>query len=496
MSQIIDGPRKSFIAAETGGANLRWYISDASTSPPTVSICDSTDPCVGVNEAAVLTALDPVTLYLANASGTRKMVAAGVITGGNKVYAADDGEVASTGTLLEGVAFETTTADQDILEVMGAFGEDVDEDWADDETLTFGTGDDAVLLWSTGDASAHAAVLGLGDTNGALHITDKAARASDWALTAETHPTIYLHSNTTPITDYVRLGDHDGTACWLGDVVGGATAYIGFDGLEVLEFTETATAVNHLGIVNAATGNKPIVRAEGESDTGLIFDSADGEEALILSCTASAVNEITISSAATGNNPIIACTGEANTGLTFQNSEAEEILILDSVATSVNELTIRSAATGNNPIIAATGEADSGIELHNDQAEQLAIFECVATAVNEITFSNAATAGQPSISATGETNVGLKIASKGTGTVDLYYASTEIASVQVTGLAIGTYVVAGTTAGTDQLTLRSTGTAPTGTGANAGHLFADYEADDDELFWLSGTGGTATQLTT
>ena len=496
MSQIIDGPRKAFLAAETAQANLRWYVSDASTSPPTVSLCDAATPSIGANEHAVLAIGDRVTLYLSNASGTRKLVANGVITGGNKVFAAADGEVASSGTILEGTAFETTTTDQDILEVMATFGEDVDEDWADNETLEFGTGDDAIMMWSTGDGSAHAVVIGAGDSNGAIHITDKGARATDWNVTAETHPTLYLHSNTTPATDYVRLGAHDGTVCWLGDVIGGTGAYIGFDGLECLEFTETASAVNHVGVVNAATGNNPIIRAEGEADTGLTFDNRDAEEILILNSVASSVNEITIASAATGNNPTIACTGEADTGITFQNLGAEEILILDSVASSVNELTIRSAATGNNPIIAATGEADSGIELHNDQAEELAIFECVATAVNEITFSNAATAGSPSISATGETNVGLKIASKGTGTIDLFYASTEIASVQVTGLAIGTYVVAGTTAGTGQLTLQSTATAPTGTGANVGHLYADYEGDDDELFWLSGTGGTATQLTT
>lgn len=79
--------------------------------------------------------------------------------------------------------------------------------------------------------------------------------------------------------------------------------------------------------------------------------------------------------------------------------------------------------------------------------------------------------------------------------LDFKLSGTEYASVQVTGLAVGTYVVAGT-AGTDQLTIKSTGTAPASTGANVGHLFADFETDDDELFWLSGAGGTSTQLTT
>jgi hypothetical protein len=74
-------------------------------------------------------------------------------------------------------------------------------------------------------------------------------------------------------------------------------------------------------------------------------------------------------------------------------------------------------------------------------------------------------------------------------------AGTNYASVVATGVAVGTYVAAGT-AGTDQVTIKATGTAPASTGANVGHLFADFETDDEELFWLSGTVGTSTQLTT
>lgn len=171
----------------------------------------------------------------------------------------------------------------------------------DDVDISFGTGTDAIMRWSTGDASDHGVVLALGDTSQMLHITDKAAVATDWAVSSPTHPTVFVHSNTTPATDYLRIGDHDGTEADI-DVVGG-------------------------------------------------------------------------------------------------------------------------------------------------------------------------------------TSLSLKL------------AGTEYASVRVTGLAVGTYVVAAT-AGTDQLTLKSTGTAPASTGANVGHLYADFETDDDELFWLSGTGGTATQLTT
>lgn len=78
---------------------------------------------------------------------------------------------------------------------------------------------------------------------------------------------------------------------------------------EMMEFSVTASAVNHIGVVNAATGNFPRIRAEGEADTGLIFDNSEAEEILILDGVASAVNEITITNAASGNSPIIAPTG-------------------------------------------------------------------------------------------------------------------------------------------------------------------------------------------
>ena len=61
---------------------------------------------------------------------------------------------------------------------------------------------------------------------------------------------------------------------------------------------------------------------------------------------------------------------------------------------------------------------------------------------------------------------------------------------------LGTEIVPGTTTGNNYLSINSIGTPPVGTGADCGHLYADFETDDDELFWLSGTGGTASQVTT
>lgn len=264
MSQQLEGPRKTFLAGETGAAHIRWYISDASTNPPTVSIAGAANPSVGVNEAAVL-ATGPVALLLANAQGSRKMVATGAITGGNKVYAAASGQVASSGTLLEGMAFETVTTLLDVLEVMGAFGEDVDEDWADDELMEFGTGDDAAILWSTGDTSNHSVVIGIGDDSQQIHITDYAARATDWVRSAGTHPELSIHSNTTPATDYLAIGNHDGTTASI-DVVGGTTLNIDIDGTTEAIFTAALTTLPGVLIADESVASTAGIGITGTAD--------------------------------------------------------------------------------------------------------------------------------------------------------------------------------------------------------------------------------------
>jgi hypothetical protein len=242
MSQYTEGPRKCFTAGEAIAANLRVYISAATGAyGPTVSIAGAANQSVGVVEDYTASGA-PCTVLLANAGGTRKLIANGVISVGNKCYAAASGEVSSTGTICEGRAMETTAADHDVFEVMGTFGEDIDETYEDDEVLAFGTGDDASVLWSDADADNHTLVIGLGDTNQSLHITDKGAQATDWNVAAETHPTVYIHSNTTPATDYVTIGEHDGTSASI-DVVGGTTLNIKIAGTTESTFSATATSL-------------------------------------------------------------------------------------------------------------------------------------------------------------------------------------------------------------------------------------------------------------
>lgn len=106
----------------------------------------------------------------------------------------------------------------------------------DDDGYWVGASDDAGFVWQDGDDSNHAAVIAIGDTSQQIHITDKAAVATDWTRTAGTHPELSIHSNTTPITDYLAIGNHDGTTASL-DVVGGTTLDLNVAGTTRLALT-------------------------------------------------------------------------------------------------------------------------------------------------------------------------------------------------------------------------------------------------------------------
>ncbi len=84
----------------------------------------------------------------------------------------------------------------------------------DDVPLILGTGTDLEILLSTANLNAGSGkedmVVALSDVDQSLHITDLGAVATNWNLASTTHPTLYIHSNTTPATDYLAFS-HDAT---------------------------------------------------------------------------------------------------------------------------------------------------------------------------------------------------------------------------------------------------------------------------------------------
>jgi len=113
MSQFVETACKTFTAAAARAQYLRVKRSGSDIATAGVD-----DVCLGTQERASLATTDEVAVRLRTAQGSRKVVAAGAITAGAKIYAAAAGKVAATGQVLEGIALEAATADGDIIEAV------------------------------------------------------------------------------------------------------------------------------------------------------------------------------------------------------------------------------------------------------------------------------------------------------------------------------------------------------------------------------------------
>jgi hypothetical protein len=103
---------------------------------------------------------------------------------------------------------------------------------------------------------------GTGTHSRQLHLLQSGNHGLDLAVAAEANPTFYIHSVTTPITDYLRVGAHDGTTAVV-DVVGGTTLATQIDGTTAMSVTASAlvfdqaandTAIFSLRSSDVATG--------------------------------------------------------------------------------------------------------------------------------------------------------------------------------------------------------------------------------------------------
>ena len=217
----------------------------------------------------------------------------------------------------------------------------------DDGNFYLGNGIDVGHRWSTGDASNHAYVIGIGDTSQQMHITDLAAIATDWARSAGTHPELAIHSNTTPITDYIAIGNHDGTTGNI-DVVGGTTLALKIAG-------NTEASITAAGLVlpacsdlsfTGSTGTNDIVLTNGLADA---LSITDGSADVVVVDTSTAGNVITMTSAVTVSNGLTS-TAAANTlgATSFNDADVTNVgdIALDSISADNTDINI--AATDNS----------------------------------------------------------------------------------------------------------------------------------------------------
>lgn len=87
-----------------------------------VAVCGASDTPLGpvdnIITAADVTAAVQVSVALLGKGPTKKMLASGAINAGALVYAAASGKVASSGTVIVGIALTATTGDAQVLEVL------------------------------------------------------------------------------------------------------------------------------------------------------------------------------------------------------------------------------------------------------------------------------------------------------------------------------------------------------------------------------------------
>ena len=112
-------------------------------------------------------------------------------------------------------------------------------------------------------------------------------------------------------------------------------------GNEHIIFQETASAVNHLEITNAAAGNAPSLAAAG-GDTNI---------------------DLKLTPKGSGTVPLGSNNLKIDSGGSIIDGNRNELLEFAQVASAVNEFTITNAASGDEPIISVTGD-DTNIDIN------------------------------------------------------------------------------------------------------------------------------------
>lgn len=118
MSQSNPGPTKTFTAGAALSQFARVKLSTGKLAA--AGLADGAAE-LGTLEEAAFADLDVRAVLLANAPGSRKMIAAKSISAGATVYTAASGKIsdaAATGATKIGIALEAATADGDIIEVL------------------------------------------------------------------------------------------------------------------------------------------------------------------------------------------------------------------------------------------------------------------------------------------------------------------------------------------------------------------------------------------
>jgi hypothetical protein len=117
MTQRLEGNVKAFVAAEVLKANRRVKL-DSSGELVYADAADTT--CIGTTEEEAFAIGDVIGVRLLTANGTMTVTASALFAAAVGLYAANDGKVADSGTVLVGTSLEAATADNDLVEALSS----------------------------------------------------------------------------------------------------------------------------------------------------------------------------------------------------------------------------------------------------------------------------------------------------------------------------------------------------------------------------------------
>ena len=256
----------------------------------------------------------------------------------------------------------------------------------------WGDANDAAIRWSTADSSNHALVLALGQSNQVLHIAEACDIATDWNVSANAADSeVWIHSSTSPATDYLVLGRHTGTIATI-DVQGGTTLNLDIAGNTELTVTSAGLNVPANSDLNftGTTGTNDIVLTNALADA---LSITDGSADIVVIDTSTSGNVITLTSALTvgsdgsGSDVIFhSATGSDNLTwdaseelLTITGTDGQTALnVADGNVTIADNLTV----SGNLTVTGTTTSVDST----TINAATAFVFEGATADAHETTF--------------------------------------------------------------------------------------------------------------
>jgi len=130
--------------------------------------------------------------------------------------------------------------------------------------------------WSVADASNPTLVMVVDDTSKAVHIADASDRNTDWNVSADSNPAVYIHSATNPATEYLKLY-HDATDAYI-DGVGATGLKLAIAG--TAEVTLNATSLSPTTSDGNALGTASLMWSDLFLASGAVVNFNNGDVTL------------------------------------------------------------------------------------------------------------------------------------------------------------------------------------------------------------------------